>query len=51
MEFLTAEQVELLAEAIDPRDSTLIRLAAYTGMRAGEIGLSTSAGSTSCTVG
>jgi integrase len=38
MVFLTAEQVEDLALAIDPQYSTLIRVAAYTGMRAGEIG-------------
>jgi integrase len=38
MVFLSAEQVEALATSIDPRYSTLIRLAAYTGMRAGEIG-------------
>ena len=38
MVFLSAEQVEALATTIDPRYSTLIRLAAYTGMRAGEIG-------------
>lgn len=38
MVFLTPRQVEDLAEAIDPRFSTLIRFAAYTGLRAGEIG-------------
>ncbi len=38
MVFLSAEQVEALAGAIDQRYSTLIRLAAYTGLRAGEIG-------------
>lgn len=37
MVFLDAEQVEALAHAIDPRYSTMIRVAAYTGMRAGEI--------------
>ena len=37
MVFLTAEQVEALATAIDQRYSTLIHLAAYTGLRAGEI--------------
>ena len=37
MVFLTAEQVEVLATAIDERYTTLIRLAAYTGLRAGEI--------------
>jgi integrase len=37
MVFLTADQVETLATAIDERYSTLIRLAAYTGLRAGEI--------------
>lgn len=37
MVFLTAEQVEALATAIDRRYATLIRLAAYTGLRAGEI--------------
>lgn len=35
--FLTAEQVELLAEAIHPSYRTLILFAAYTGLRAGEI--------------
>lgn len=38
MVFLNAEQVEALAQAIDPRYATLIRFAAYTGLRAGEIG-------------
>lgn len=38
MVFLTAEEVEDLAATIDPRYCTLIRLAAYTGLRAGEIG-------------
>jgi integrase len=38
MVFLDAEQVEALASTIDERYSTLIRLAAYTGLRAGEIG-------------
>lgn len=37
MVYLTAEQIELLAAAIDVRYRTLVRLAAYTGMRAGEI--------------
>ncbi len=37
MVFLTAEQVETLAVTIDQRYSTLVRLAAYTGLRAGEI--------------
>ena len=37
MVFLTAEQVETLASTIDQRYSTLVRLAAYTGLRAGEI--------------
>jgi integrase len=37
MAFLTAEQIEALATTIDERYSTLIRLAAYTGLRAGEI--------------
>jgi integrase len=37
MVFLTAEQIEDLATAIDERYSTLVRLAAYTGLRAGEI--------------
>ncbi|QYG90995.1 site-specific integrase [Iamia sp. SCSIO 61187] len=37
MVFLDAEQVEALAQTIDPRYSTMIRVAAYTGMRAGEI--------------
>lgn len=38
MVFLDADQVELLAATIDPRYATLVRLAAYTGLRAGEIG-------------
>jgi integrase len=37
MVFLTAEQVESLASRIDARYATLVRLAAYTGLRAGEI--------------
>lgn len=37
MVFLTAEQIETLASSIDSRYSTLVRLAAYTGLRAGEI--------------
>ena len=37
MVFLTAEQVETLATTIDQRYSTLTHLAAYTGLRAGEI--------------
>ena len=37
MVFLSAEQVELLAMHVDDRYSTLVRLAAYTGLRAGEI--------------
>ncbi len=37
MVFLTAEQVETLASSVDDRYATLVRLAAYTGMRAGEI--------------
>lgn len=38
MLFLTPEQVEALAESIVPPYGTLIRFAAYTGLRAGEIG-------------
>ena len=38
MAFLSADEVEALARAIDPAYSTLIRFAAYTGLRAGEIG-------------
>jgi integrase len=38
MVYLSAEEVEDLAVAIGPRYATLIRLAAYTGLRAGEIG-------------
>jgi integrase len=34
--FLTPEQVERLAAAIGPRHATLVRFAAYTGLRAGE---------------
>ncbi len=37
MHFLTAVEVEDLAEAIDPRCATLVRLGAYTGLRPGEI--------------
>ncbi|MGH9185340.1 MAG: site-specific integrase [Acidimicrobiales bacterium] len=37
MVFLTAEKLEILATSIDGRYATLVRLAAYTGMRAGEI--------------
>jgi integrase len=37
MHFLTARQVEDLAAAIDPRYELLVRLAAYTGLRAGEL--------------
>jgi integrase len=36
MHFLDAEQVEALAEAIDPRYATLIRFAAYSGLRPSE---------------
>ncbi len=35
--FLTATEVELLADAITPPYGTLIRFAAYTGLRAGEL--------------
>lgn len=38
MLFLTAEQVRLLASAIAPPYDTLVLFAAYTGLRAGEIG-------------
>lgn len=37
MAFLRPEQVEALAEAIGPAFGTLVRFAAYTGLRAGEI--------------
>jgi len=37
MHFLDAEQVEALAEVIDPRYGTLIRLAAYSGLRPSEL--------------
>lgn len=37
MQFLSAEQVEQLADAIDPRHRTLVVTAAYTGLRAGEL--------------
>jgi integrase len=37
MAFLSPEQIEALATAIGPRFDTLVRLAAYTGLRAGEI--------------
>ena len=36
-QFLDAEQVEALAEAIDPRYATLIRFAAYSGLRPSEL--------------
>jgi integrase len=38
MLFLTAEEVERLASTITPPYGTLVRFAAYTGLRAGEIG-------------
>jgi integrase len=38
MLFLTASEVRALAEAIDPYYRTLVYFAAYTGLRAGEIG-------------
>ncbi len=38
MLFLTPEQVEWLARAITPGYASLVRFAAYTGLRAGEIG-------------
>jgi integrase len=38
MMFLSTSQIEALAEAISPPYGVLIRLAAYTGLRAGEIG-------------
>ncbi len=38
MLFLTAEEVEALAATIDAPYGILVRFAAYTGMRAGEIG-------------
>ncbi|HYY78707.1 MAG TPA: tyrosine-type recombinase/integrase [Actinomycetes bacterium] len=37
MHFLAARQVEDLAVAIDPRYGLLVRFAAYTGLRAGEL--------------
>jgi integrase len=37
MHFLDAEQVEALAEVIDPRYGTLIRFAAYSGLRPSEL--------------
>jgi integrase len=37
MRFLDADQVETLAEVIDPRYGTLIRFAAYSGMRPSEL--------------
>lgn len=37
MHFLSARQVEELAEAIDPRYRMLVRFAAYSGLRAGEL--------------
>jgi integrase len=37
MQFLDAGQVEALAEAIDPRYATLIRFAAYSGLRPSEL--------------
>ena len=38
MLFLTPRQVECLAEVLGPPYETLVRFAAYTGLRAGEIG-------------
>lgn len=38
MLFLTGEQVATLAHHIDPRYRTLVYVAAYTGLRAGELG-------------
>jgi integrase len=38
MLFLTADEVRTLAEAIDPHYRVLIYTAAYTGLRAGELG-------------
>ena len=38
MVFLDPDEVERLARAIEPTYATLIRFAAYTGLRAGEIG-------------
>ena len=37
MQFLDAEQVEVLAEAIDARYGTLIRFVAYSGLRPSEL--------------
>ena len=37
MSFLDPDQVEALAEAIDPRHRALIYTAAYTGMRWGSL--------------
>jgi integrase len=37
MHFLDAEQVEALAEVIDPRYGTLIRFASYSGLRPSEL--------------
>ncbi len=37
MRFLTAEEVSLLAEAIDPRYRALVFTAAYSGLRLGEL--------------
>jgi integrase len=37
MHFLTAREVEDLAAVIDPRYALLVRFAAYTGLRAGEL--------------
>jgi integrase len=38
MRFLTADEVALIAESIEPRYRTLIFTAAYCGLRAGELG-------------
>ena len=38
MRFLTAEEVSVLADTIDQRWNTLVIFAAYSGLRAGEIG-------------
>jgi integrase len=37
MHFLTAREVEALAAVVDPRYALLVRFAAYTGLRAGEL--------------
>ncbi len=51
MVFLSAEEIEALATAIDPRYASLVRLAAYTGLRRARSAPCASGASTSCGAG